>query len=164
MSLEKIKGKIDIYKQALNDVNERRKYWVENTKELLQKTLRSIAKDFDIGWHSQTLDERSNYETINLTFGKLGSGIIERTEKRTRAFIKDGGTLVFCQTHIGTVAVIIMYPSIEELVFSIEKNKLIKEVSPQEVTEEFIYEQVEKFLDEMTKWEKSSPYDKIGFK
>lgn len=90
------------------------------------------------------------------------SGIFQKTERGSRAFVKKGGVITFSQAYNGQIFVIIIYPNVEEFVGESEVNVLGR-YKPEDITEEFIFAKVEKFLEEMTKWETSISSNRIGF-
>ncbi|WP_373060518.1 hypothetical protein [Zunongwangia sp. H14] len=162
MTLQDLKEKVDNYKNSIEKVSQNREYWQNHTKPLLKDTLEKIKETYPLDWNVQVLDWTSNSEGVNITFGKKPSGIYEQTETSSRHYVKKGGTIVFSQAGNGDVFIIILYPSIEELV-SEKEHKVLGKISPEKITEELIIENVGVFLDEMAKWENSNEQNSLGY-
>ncbi len=163
MKIDELKSKIDEYQSTQGAIQKNRKTWQEQTKPILIETLNKIKEEFPIGWHVQILDWVKNSEGVNITFGAMPSGITEKSEKSFRSYVKKGGTIVFSQAYNGEIFVIILFPSVDELVSEAD-NKLLGKFSPDTITEEFIVDKVSIFLEEMIKWEKSTYGNRLGFK
>lgn len=162
MKIEDLKEKVNGLTQAQQNIEANRETWAEKTKPLLIDILGRIAKEFPIGWHVQKLDWDKNLEGVNITFGPTNSGIKTKTETSVKAHIKHGGTIVFSQAYNGEIFVIILYPYVDEFVGKIE-NKVLGKFPPSAIDENFIVSRVAEFLDEMKKWEESTPSSIIGF-
>ena len=163
MKIEDLKTKIDSYKESQELIENNRKTWQEKTKVLLLETLNKIKDSYPINWHIQNFKWKENLEVVNITFGPTPSGIMDINEKLSKPYMKRGGTLAFSQAIDGDVYVIIVYPSIEDIL-SDSGNKIIGKYSPNLISESFIIEKVSKFIDEIVIWEKSSYGNPIGFK
>ena len=163
MTIENLTQGVENFKNELLRIKCKREQWTNVTKPLLRDTLRSIKSKFDLDWNTYVMDGTTNSEGVNLTFGNSASGIFERTEKGIKGFSKRGGTLAFSQAYNGDIFIIIIYPSVDELVIPVENQKLVLKVTPEKIDEGFVYEQVANFLNEMTLWESSSAYNPIGF-
>ena len=162
MNLEAIDNKKNEFQSVLTQIQLYRDLWQNEKKELIIKTLTSIKKAIDLEWQIQVLDMAKNSETINIAFNPARSGISENNGSSMRSFVKEGGALLFCQAYNGEIFVLIMYPYINEIV-SRKENTFLGKFKPDQITEEFICAKVEKFLDEMIKWEKSNYGNKVGF-
>ncbi|GAB4044801.1 hypothetical protein [Spirosoma jeollabukense] len=165
MELDTIKSKaqqlILLYKQT----DSYRQEWQDTTKPRLIEVLTSIQNEVKIGWLVQTVSQITNLENINIQFGAQKSGITknDNINQSYRHFVKQGASLLFGQTANGEIAVVVTYPFIEEWVTQ-KPAEVIDRVPPHSITEDFIRLQVEKFLDEMIKWENSdASHSKIGF-
>ena len=163
MKIEELSAKIEEYKSAQDKIKLNRELWINKIKPLLIETLYKIKDSFDLGWQVQILNDVKNSEGVNITFEFSRSGFVRTTTKTIRSYLKKGGTIVFSQAYNGEIFVIILYPYVEEFV-SESKNKLLGKFDPQIIDEGFIIEKVATFLDEMIKWEKSTYYNRVGFK
>ena len=163
MEIDDLNSKVDEFLQAQINIKNKREIWTAQTKPLLIQTLGVIKENYHLDWHIQILDDIQNSEGVNLTFGHSPSGFKEITKTTMRSFVKRGGTIVFSQAYNGDIFVVIMYPYIEDFVTEAE-NKLIGRFDPSAINEGFIVENVSKFIDEMIKWEKSTSYNRVGFK
>jgi hypothetical protein len=163
MNIENLTESVEIFKNELLKISNKRQQWTNLTKPLLRDTLKNIKLKFDLDWNTYVMDNITNSEGVNITFGNSSSGIYERTETGHKSYSKRGGTLTFSQAYNGDIFIIILYPSVDELVIPVENQKLVSIVLPEIITEEFIYEQVQNFLNEMTLWESSSSHKPIGF-
>ncbi|WP_020599426.1 hypothetical protein [Spirosoma panaciterrae] len=153
--LVELKARIELY----------RKEWQEVAKPLLIKTLSSVAEEVKIGWIIQTVTAIKNLENVNIQFLSQPSGIRkdDNINHSHRHYSKEGASLMFAQTVNGEILVVVTYPFIEEWIAE-KEPETIAFVSPNQITENFILAQVERFLDEMIKWEKSdSVQSRIGF-
>lgn len=163
MTIENLSESVENFKNELLRIKSRREQWANVTKPLLKDTLRNIKTKFDLDWNTYVIDATTNSEGVNITFGNSSSGIYERTDRGMKSYRKRGGTLAFSQAYNGDIFIIIIYPSIDELVVPVENQTLVLKVEPEKIDESFIYEQVANFLTEMTLWESSSAYNPIGF-
>ena len=162
-TINSLTQKMNSYLKVLQDIELRRIYWQENTKPLLQRLLIQTATYLKNGLSCQVIDQRKNNETVNLTFGSQPSGLFEDVNGTLTNYIKRGGTLVFVLEYTGQVSVHIMFPYIETLSKPSPTKLLSRCVEPKTITDEFIMEQIEEFLDQIAKWESDSTYNQIGF-
>jgi len=163
MKIEDLTTKIEEFKLTQDKIQKNREIWTSQTKPILIETLGKIKEKFDLEWHVQILDEVKNSEGVNITFGFKRSGFKSVSDKTMRSYLKKGGTIVFSQAYNGEIFVIILYPFVEEFV-SESDNKLLGKFDPLIINEDFIVEKVSTFIDEMIKWEKSTFYNRVGFK
>jgi hypothetical protein len=105
----------------------------------------------------QTVRVVDNQHTVNIIFNRAHSGLIDRSQGQDKliSYIKYGGGLVFTQAYNGDVFVLIGFPHVENNIEETEDYKLIERVSPEKITEEYIIERFNEFLDQMLKWEKA---------
>jgi len=164
-----IKSAFDSYMGTLKQTEARRDLWKSETKDKLLDTLSLIEKDFEFDWHVQKIDLMDNYQTVNISCNNKNSGIVEREIdldtgkiKRSKAHVKRGGYLAYCQSYNGKINVIVGFPSIDELVDE-KEVKVIANIEPKQLTEELISEQVIEFLKLLSDWE-GMDRAPIGFK
>src|ERR1035437_3670614 len=160
--MKNVSEKIDLYKQALNNVLNRKQLWSDVKKSLIHQTLLQVKESTDLDWSVQLLEDNMTPQAVNIHFHKMPSGLIEVTETSRRHFIKYGGALIFAQGHNGIIYVICSFPYVETWVNQ-QESKFFEKVDPVIITRDFILKQVEKFLDEMRIWEDSSTMTRIGF-
>lgn len=133
--------------------------WLDETKPFLQKTLKTISSNTNTNWYVQTVDHVKNLENVNLQFFSTVEVKDGQKEYRTK-----GGALIFAQSFNGEIYVIITYPYVEEWITQREAE-VITTVTPEDITEDFVCLQVEKFLDEMIKWQSHiQKYTPMGFR
>lgn len=152
MTTPDLTPKIDQLKAAFITIEANRKLWQEEKKELLKTTLKKIKEESGLDLSVQYLSDRTNSEGVNLTFGKGYSGIYEKNSTSMKSYVKTGGYIVFSQAYNGKVFVIIGYPYIEDTV-SQAPARVVGKYNPEDITENFICEAVDLFLEEMIKWE-----------
>lgn len=145
MEMENLTEYVAKFKNELELIKSKREQWTNVTKPMLKETLKSIKATYDLDWNTYAMEGTTNSEGVNLTFGNSHSGLMERTQKGVRSFVKRGGTLVFSQSYNGDVFIIILYPSVDDLVVPVEPQKLLMKVPPERIDESFVYEQVASF-------------------
>jgi|LakMenEpi03Aug12_release.lakeMendotaPanAssembly.Ray.scaffolds.fasta_scaffold33377_5 hypothetical protein len=164
------------YKNESDNKKKKRALWNESVKQLLIDTISKIVSTHAIGWSMELIGSSTNVEGVTLTFGDIIIGV-EPTHKEpitenTKAnaenievkyYTKHEGTLAFTQAYNGDIFIIIVYPTIEEIINPRDTQKLEIRIDPSRITTEFIEHQVAKFLDEIVKWESSPLYNDIGF-
>ncbi len=160
----KILEKIISYQGSIDEIQKRRATWNQSTKDLIYKVLTEIKIIKNLNWHVQKEEDTNNMQTVNLIFNKSHSDIVQSTGNSSKAFTKCGGGLFFSQAYNGNIFVFIEYPYVESWVSQM-KILGIEKVSPEKITEEYIKNQVVRFLEEMTKWEQStSKKNPLGYK
>jgi hypothetical protein len=160
--MEQIKEKIEAYKGALRKIQENRNLWSNKVKQLIYDTLIEVKKVNDLDWQVQKLEMLKNLEAVNIHFNKQASGLIETDGRSIKNHTKYGGALIFSQAYNGQVFIIYRYPYVEDWVEQLD-NKLISKELPENISRQFILQEVGKFLDEMIVWETSRTNTKIGF-
>lgn len=146
------------YTDCLSKVEARRQLWETETKEIIYNSLTQITKDYKFQWHVQRLEHLTNYQTINISFNNLNSGISEKEYDKAgklvhaKSYIKHGGYMAYCQSFNGKVNVLIVYPYIEEWVTQ-KEAKVIATIEPKEISNEKILQHLVQFLNEMSAWE-----------
>jgi hypothetical protein len=165
---EKVKIAFDKYVDSLTKTTERRELWKTETKEKIYEILILVENSFKFQWHVQRIEVIENYQTINISFNSMGSGLIETTydEKtnkpiKRKSFIKHGGYLAYCQSFNGKINVVIGFPYIEEWVDQMDL-KVIATLEPSQITETIITEHLICFLQSMSEWE-GKDRNPVGF-
>jgi hypothetical protein len=166
---DSISSAVDKYKDSIKKVNERREIWTKETKSKIFETLTKVKDAFEQDWQVQRLEHTQNCQTINICFNSIHSGIVDintdvvtSKEKATKAYIKHGGYLAFCQTYNGKIKVIVGFPYIDEWIAPMDP-KVIDTIEPEKLTEELISKYVVIFIENMTDWE-GKDRESIGFK
>ena len=116
--------------------------------------LNKIIDETKLSAYVEVKDDIENLEVINFSLGTEVSGIAEKLpgNKSKRPFIKSNGSLIFQQLFNGKVMMMIMYPFIEG--YGQPKPPLTLEIlRPEEFKEEFVFNYVEKFMQEVIEWE-----------
>lgn len=103
MKLEDLEANVKAYETVLKEIDRKRELWQTETKSLIKNTLDEIKNLYKLYWHVQVLDITKNSEGVNITFGKTPSGIFEQTERRSKMYVKNGGTIVFSQAYNGDI-------------------------------------------------------------
>jgi len=161
-NMELIKNKIEAYKSSLDQIQENRNLWSNTTKKLVYDTLMEIKTTSGLDLQVQKVDMLKNLEAVNIHFNRQASGFTETNGNSITNHIKHGGALIFSQAYNGQIFVIYSYPFIEGWVSQLV-NKAVAKVLPSNINEEFIFREVEKFLDEMNNWETSNMSSRRGF-
>lgn len=165
---------VNRYKIESENKKQKRALWCDHIKDLLIQTLTKICNEHTIGWTMELMGSSTNVEGVTLTFGDIIIGVEPSIEPplvegevqqnvEIKYYTKHEGTLAFSQAYNGDVFVIIVFPTIEEIVNQRNSQKLELRVHPSKITKEFIEQQVANFLDEIIKWESSPLYNDIGF-
>jgi len=164
------------YKNESEKKKQKRALWNDSVKQLLIDTISKIVSTHAIGWSMELMGSSTNVEGVTLTFGDIIIGVeptvnetttenaavkVENTE--VKYYTKHEGTLAFTQAYNGDIFIIIVYPTIEEIINPRDTQKLEMRIDPSRITSEFIEQQVANFLDEIVKWESSPLYNDIGF-
>lgn len=152
--IEKIKMKVNIYSQIAQTTSEKRRIWEAQKKEQVFSVLERIKRDtsFD-DVNIIKADLYSNYGGVFFQLKNQPSGISATLDNGGfQNFVKNGAALAFSQSFNGDILVVITYPQIEKIT-SGNNSKLLGRISPIEITEQFISEKVDQFLDEIIKWE-----------
>ncbi len=155
--------KIEDYKKTLLKTSENRKIWLEKAKQIIYDTLSKAKKLDNLDWLVDKNESVTNMQTVYLGFNTQYSGITTYTEKSISNHPKRGGALSFSQIYNGQVVINCNYPYIEGWM-SQKDDVMLAKVDPTEITEEFVIHKVEKFLDEMIKWEEYFSKNQIGFR
>lgn len=163
MKLENLEDNIAAFKNGQSAIEVKRIGWTKGAKEILINTLKSVIAHYKLKAEVQEINLYKNYEAVNLTFGNIRSGITKEKPNEIRHFNKFGGTLSFSQSYNGNIDIIILYPHIEEITTLTEKE-VITQISPEELSESFIFKQVDKFLTELINWEKSPQVPTVGYR
>lgn len=164
------------YKIESENKKKKRALWNESVKQLLIDTISKIVSTHTIGWSMELMGSSTNVEGVTLTFGDIVIGVeptineptsenaaVNAENVEVKYYTKHEGTLAFSQAYNGDIFIIIVYPTIEEIINPRDTQKLEMRIDPSKITPEFIEHQVANFLDEIVKWESSPLYNDIGF-
>lgn len=162
MKIEHLEERILDYKNSIKTVVDKRLYWREHVKPLLQKTFDTVVASYDLGWSVQSLKWLQSNEAINITFDSFPQELIDCTNLIPAFQFTPGGSLVFSQSYNGDVFVFVLYPDNPQVPAS-ENIMELGTYRPEEITEKLIVEKVDEFLKEMIKWEVPSIKKKLGF-
>lgn len=162
MKIEHLEERVTDYKESIKTVVEKKVQWNDLIKPLLHKTLKKIAVKYELGWRVQELNWIHNNEALNISFDSFPKDLIDCTNQIPAYQFIPGGALVFSQTYSGDVFIFILFPEIDSL--PAENN--IAEIglyNPLDISEKFIIEKVDEFLNEMIQWELPNKPKKLGF-
>ena len=144
---------VETIKQLRQRVDERRNVWSQTTKPQIRKCLEKVCKEIDLDLHVEENELRTNFSSVQLSFGIAPSGIIERTPGGGgRSFIKKPGYLNFAQSISGKIGIAVIYPFVEDLQNE-PSTLLLAQHEPEDINEDLIMSHVMKFLEEIAKWE-----------
>jgi len=164
MNYERIKSKAEKFQNALLETIRKRDLWDKQTKDLIYSILSTIKGHANLDMQVQKVPGGKNMEAVNLQFNKSSSGLVENAGHSTKVFVKYGGYIAFSQAYNGDIWVIMAYPYVEEFV-SQKEHEVLDKVAPENITEDYIIDKVEHFLDRMTEWETGKfQTEAIGFK
>ena len=172
----KLTDSVARYKNESENKKKKRALWNESVKQLLIDTISQIVSKHAIGWSMELMGSSTNVEGVTLTFGDIIIGVeptinepisenatVNAENVEVKYYTKHEGTLAFSQAYNGDIFIIIVYPTIEEIINPRDTQKLEMRVDPSRITAEFIEHQVANYLDEIVKWESSPLYNDIGF-
>lgn len=162
MKIEHLEERINDYKVSIKTVVNKKRTWQIKTKDLINNTLNTVCKQYDIGWKVQALNWIGTNEAVNITFDSFPKELMDFTnEIPTYQFIQ-GGALVFSQSYSGDVHIFILFPYIEQN--PVENSSVELEIyNPKDITKKLIIEKVDDFLKEMIKWEVPNIKSKLGY-
>lgn len=154
-------------KEVYTEIDAYRQEWDANTKTLIQRTFKAVQKKIDLNLKIRIIDSIKNLESIRLTFGFLNSGLLIEPKKGKQVpppmvLIKKGGYLSYTQMANGKINVFIHYPYIQDIYGDPERILEINMYNPKDIQKTLILEHIEKFLEEILKWEKEEK-KLIGF-
>ncbi|ULC57858.1 hypothetical protein MBM09_07980 [Flaviramulus sp. BrNp1-15] len=162
MKIEHLSERIDDYKASIETVVEKKILWKTQIRPLLNSTLNSVVKKYDIGWRVQELSWIGTNEAVNITFDSFPPDLIEITNKIPAYQFIQGAALVFSESYSGDVNVFILFPIIEQI--PMENSSIELGVyNPVNINEKLIIEKVDEFLKEIIKWEVPTHKNKMGF-
>ncbi|WP_033960368.1 hypothetical protein [Psychroserpens jangbogonensis] len=162
MKIQHLVEHVNDYKASIKIVVDKKTIWQTKTKTLISNTLKSICKQYDIGWKVQELSWIGTNEAINITFDSFPKELIDCTNQIPAYQFIQGGALVFSQSYSGDVHTFILFPYVEQI--PIENSSIELELyNPEHITEKLIIEKVDEFLKEMIKWEVPSTKNKLGY-
>lgn len=162
MKIQHLEERVQDYKDSIDKVVEKKIYWKTTTKNILLKTLNSIANKYDIGWRVQELNWISSNEAVNITFDSFPPELIEKTNQIPSYQFIQGCALIFSQSYNGEVHIIILFPIIDNIHLD-DSTINLGICDPQEINEKLIIEKVDEFLKEMIKWEIPIEKKQLGF-
>ncbi len=105
MKIQHLKERIQDYKDSIEKVVEKKIHWNTTTKNILIRTLNSIANKYDIGWRVQEFSWISSNEAVNITFDSFPPELIEKTNKIPSYQFIQGCALVFSQSYNGEIPI-----------------------------------------------------------
>ncbi|MDB5153630.1 MAG: hypothetical protein JWR54_2381 [Mucilaginibacter sp.] len=129
----------------------RRSVWKTTTKQLIEKTLEGIKKNYKLDAHIQSFGA-TNKEAVNFCLNKIPSGIMPQTYKAIEPCTKEPGYIAFMQSPNGVVKIIVSLPYIENVTEKTSLQLLVK-LEPNEITIDIINAYVGDFFDLLTIWE-----------
>lgn len=162
MNIQHLIERVSDYKDSIKTVVDKKILWETKTKALISNTLKSICKEYDIGWKVQELTWIGTNEAINITFDSFPKELIDCTNQIPAYQFIIGGALVFSQSYSGDVHTFILFPYLEQI--PVENSSIeLETYDPKIITEKLIIEQVDEFLKEMIKWEVPTTKNKLGY-
>ena len=162
MKIEHLEKRVNDYKASIKTVVEKKILWKTKTRNLLLKTLKKVANQYDIGWRVQELNWMNTNDAVNITFDSFPPDLIEQTNQIPRYQFIQGGALVFSQSYSGDINVFTLYPTADHMTENQQESEL-SIYTPQHITEKVIFEKVDVFLSEMIHWEVPTIQKKVGF-
>ncbi len=162
MKIEHLEERVSDYRDSIKTVVDKRILWKNMTKNMLLKTLRSIANQYDIGWKVQELSWIRNNEAVNITFDSFPPEMIDCTNLIPAYQFLPGGALIFSQSYNGDIYMFMLFPEIDN---APQESNLVElgQYTPEMITEKLIVEKVDEFLKEMIRWEVPALKNKVGY-
>lgn len=141
---------------AKNNTNNRRQYWHNNTKKIIENALNKSVDELGIkkiGGSVLFSNDKRNLETVYLSLGIEHSGIIiNQPDGSNEAVIKQNGHVGFSQGLNGKILVFYATPYFEKI-GGVPDNKFIDEIDPVNVNEDWVLKHIEEFLNECLNFE-----------
>lgn len=162
MKVEHLEERILDYRNSIKIVVDKRLYWKEKAKPLLEKTLKSVVDLYDLGWSVQNLKWLQSNEAINITLDSFPPELIDCTNLVPAFQFAAGGALVFSQSFNGDIFVFVLHPDHPQNPVE-DKVLELATYNPEDITEKIIVEKVDEFLKEMIRWEVPSIKKRLGY-
>lgn len=141
----------------------RRQQWHSQTKGFIAEQLGHYANKYPmLDWKVAINEAWENLESVYLTFNNTPSGIVEKNELQVIQKVKKGGLVSFSQSRNGQIVIWVAYPVIDGLTEDGPKSSTLETLEPEEIDDDCILRNVEKFLTEMLEWE-NNDREEIGF-
>ena len=155
--LDKISALGGQYHEALNAIDTRRNYWQTHARQLIISAFEESKKATNLRWDIGASNRTKNFESVYLYLLPAPSGVVEETEKLMTSIIREGGQLSYQQAIDGTVMAVVFYPGYSKKNYKNEPSpKIIRHISPLDLTKEMILADVATFLEEVIKWENNA--------
>ena len=153
MDFSKLKKKVKAMEKVLNNTQEYRNAWENESRDMISNTLEEIVEKSklkaEVIIHNQVL----GLEAVSLALGTVESGIFEKIgEGVKKPLVRMNGVLMFQQLFNSKISIWINFPHIEG-VGEPKSPKMIEIVRPHELKEINILRYTEQFIDEVTDWE-----------
>jgi hypothetical protein len=168
----KLKDKVDLYKQVLENTVVYRKAWQDSVKQELITTLQQFLQDTGLKGKIIDNNEIENLGSIHLDLGRSSSGIAQGGEAdEVRNFmIKNNGALLYQQLFNGKLMVMVQHPHIEGY-GEPKEPQFLEIVTPRELSVSLVGQHLESLLNILTEWEdfddegpqKKTVFQPIGF-
>jgi hypothetical protein len=130
----------------------RRELWGQSTKETILDAFKEILGCYNPTGRPLFVDEGhlfQNFESVQLRFGSIATGIIKHTDNRRSVGIERGAVLVFGQSESGLIGVV-RYPFCSDLpgekAGGRDAWEHVRDYEPEEVTREFVMDQAKEFF------------------
>jgi hypothetical protein len=138
--------------QQQNRVAARRELWGQTTKQAVLDAFIEIIGCYNQAGRPLFVDEGhffQNFESVQLRFGSIPTGIMKQTDYRTSIGIERGAALVFGQSESGSIGVT-RYPFCSDLPDEKAERRddydHVGLYEPEEVTREFVLNQAKEFF------------------
>lgn len=155
IDLGTLPGKVEKYKQVLDNTIQYRKAWHGEIKPMLIKTLNDLLKELSLEKAEVTeRDNIENLEAVVLDLGRSSSGISENLENTgvKRTMIKSNGSLIYQQLFNGKIMIMLISPHIEGY-GEPKPPQTLEILRPAELKAPFILRHMEAFFKVITEWE-----------
>ena len=174
MDIGSLTGKVNKYKQVLQNTLQYREAWHSQIKPMVVSVLEEIVDETNLEKAEIIIrDNIDNLESVILDLGRTSSGISENMEDTgvKRTMIKSNGSLMYQQLFNGKIMIMIVSPSIEGY-GQPKPPKMVEILRPDELKPPFIIRHMELFLRDITDWEDfdddepqktSGAFNPIGF-
>lgn len=171
LDLGSLPSKVERYKQLLQNTIDYRMAWKNESKPLIEKTLKHIIKNTGLQAKIETKDNIENLEAVVLDLGRSSSGLSELLDDSgvKRTMVKSNGALIYQQLFNGKIMIMTSNPSIEGY-GEPKPPQMLEILRPDELKEGFILRHVETLIKEISEWEdyddndkKKEAFNPIGF-
>jgi hypothetical protein len=154
-------SKIQLFLKERDNVENRRKLWLNSTKNDLREILnKNVVTYKNVDWYVDGHESQENYQSVYLSINNKLSGIKTPDGK---PLILMGGALHFSQIINGKIRVWMEYPYIEDFAYHNPSHEVFDDIEPIELTENAIEKYISLFIQKQLDSSLQAERRPIGF-